>query len=142
LDILRATVVLHIVLGIVLTGQALFWFVMNVALRREYDPISTMGWLRIAQKARWPHVVVPWNLRLPLPLVGWLTLALLGLTGYLLLRWRGGPPAGEAWHLKMGAIAGMVVAQALMQRRPHVRLAAVNLLLAVLAMVAAALSIR
>ena len=92
MDTYRVLVALHILLGIVLTGQALFWFVMNVALRREHDAGGTLGLLRTAQSARWPHVAVPWKLRLPLPLMGWMTLVLLAVSGYALLQGRGGAP--------------------------------------------------
>lgn len=141
MDAQRLLVALHILLGIVLTGQALFWFVMNVALRREFNADQTLALLRSAQAARWPHVAVPWKLRLPLPLMGWATLALLFVTGLALLQLRGAPAPG-AWHLKLAAIGGLVVVQVLMKRHPVSGLSKLNLLFALVAMASAALSIR
>jgi hypothetical protein len=141
-DLQRALTALHILLGIVLTGQALFWFVMSVSLRRDFDEARTLELLRTTQSARWPHVAVPWKLRLPLPWVGWATLLLLGLTGAYLVQVRGAAPTGGAWHLKMTAFAALLVVQGLMQRRPQKLFANLGLLFALLAMAGAALSIR
>jgi hypothetical protein len=142
MDLQRALTALHILLGIVLTGQALFWFVMNVSLRRDFDEARTVELLRTTQSARWPHVAVPWKLRLPLPWVGWLTLLLLAVTGAYLIHVRGAAPTGTAWHLKMSAFAALLVVQAMLQRHPLKLFANLGLLLALLAMASAALSIR
>lgn len=141
MDAQRIVVALHILLGIIMTGQALFWFVMDVALRREHGPDATLQLLRTAQAARWPHVAVPWKLRLPLPLMGWATLALLLATGLALLQLRGAP-SGGAWHFKLAAVAGLVLFHAMLHRRPSPALAKINLLFALAAMAGAALSIR
>lgn len=142
MDLQRALTALHLLLGIVLTGQALFWFVMNVSLRRDFDEARTLELLRTTQTARWPHVAVPWKLRLPLPWVGWATLLLLAVTGTWLVSRHGGAPSGGAWHLKMTAFAALLVVQALMQRRPRRLFANLGLAFALLAMAGAALSIR
>lgn len=60
---------LHLVLAVVVTGLALFWAVMGVALHRAHPAPEADLLLQAAAGARWPHVVVPQGWRLPLPLV-------------------------------------------------------------------------
>ena len=50
----------HLVLTVFLIGYVLYWAIMVVALRRGADADETLRLLGIAQRARWPHVVVPW----------------------------------------------------------------------------------
>ena len=79
-----ATAYLHLVLSVFLVGYVLYWAIMVVALRRSCDPAETLRLLAVASHARWPHVVVPWALRLPLPFMGWGFLLILLATGALL----------------------------------------------------------
>ena len=43
----------------------------GVSLRRDFAPPETLRLLGIVHRSRWPHVLVPWRLRLPLPFMGW-----------------------------------------------------------------------
>ena len=72
---------LHLVFTMFLVGYVLYWAVMAVSLRRDLAPAETERLLEIANRSRWPHVAVPWRLRLPLPFVGWGFLAILLITG-------------------------------------------------------------
>jgi hypothetical protein len=116
MDAYRATVWLHIVLGIVLAGQALFWLVMLAALRQRFGAEGAGPWLLEARSARWPHVAVPQPLRLPLPYVAWATLAAICLTGVLLISFRN-VPGGLFWSLKLWLLAGIGVMQLLLTWR-------------------------
>jgi hypothetical protein len=58
---------------------------MALALRRRFAPGEVGRYLDIVAASRWPHVLVPWRLRLPWPMVGWAMLAAMILTGGLLL---------------------------------------------------------
>jgi hypothetical protein len=60
---------LHLVLGVVVTGLALFWAVMGLSLARAHPAPEAQRLLGVAAGARWPHVVVPAGWRLPLPRV-------------------------------------------------------------------------
>lgn len=116
MDAYRIMVWLHIVLGIALTGQALFWMVMLAALRQRFGAAGAMPWLLEAKAARWPHVAVPHALRLPLPWVPWLTLAALCVTGVLLSFTR--EPGGVFWTVKLVLLAGIAVTQLILTWRP------------------------
>ena len=116
MDTYRITVWLHLVLGIVLAGQALFWMVMLAGLRQRFGAAGALPWLMEAKAARWPHVAVPQRLRLPLPLVAWATLAVLVATGALLVMLR--EPGGPFWTVKLVLLAGVVLAQAVLTVRP------------------------
>jgi hypothetical protein len=116
MDTYRLMVWLHIVLGIVLTGQALFWMVMLAGLRQKFGAAGAMPWLMEAKAARWPHVAVPQALRLPLPLVAWATFAAVVATGVVVGMTR--PPAGGFWMAKMVLLAGVALAQLVLTVRP------------------------
>lgn len=129
---------LHLVASLLVTGYTLFWAIMALALRRSASPREAQRLLGVVAQSRWPHVIVPWRLRLPLPLVGWLLIALAALTGAL---------AGLLGHsvavgglggamtpllsLKILLFVGLVGGHALAMRRPQATLLYTNLLLAV-----------
>src|SRR5262245_2967403 len=117
MDSYRLTVVLHIVLGIVLAGQARFWMVMWMALRRHHGAPDVQRWLAVTRGARWPHVMVPRALRLPLPWIAWSTLALLAASG-LLIAALTRVPDGSWWNAKLSLLALIAVLQVLMTWRP------------------------
>lgn len=117
MDLYRATAWLHIVLGIVLAGQALFWVVMLAALRQRFGATGALPLLQDAKGARWPHVGVPERFRVPLPVVAWLTLMALAATGVLLIGFTG-ERAGLFWSLKLGLFGGVLVSQAVITIRP------------------------
>jgi hypothetical protein len=116
MDAYRLSVFTHILFTILLVGLALFWVIMDVALKRRFAPAEAVALLGTAQASRWPHVVVPWSLRLPLP---WLTWAVVAVT------WASGFAAGalgthapsRGWWLKWLLVAVLTVSQLLMTRR-------------------------
>jgi hypothetical protein len=116
MDTYRILVWLHIVLGIVLAGQSLFWMVMLASLRQKFGAAGALPWLLEVKAARWPHVVVPQPVRLPLPLVAWATLAAVVATGALVAMTR--PPTGGFWTLKLVLLAGVALAQLVLTVRP------------------------
>lgn len=75
----------HLVGAVLLIGYLLFWAIMGLALGRRFPPEQVRSYLDIVAAARWPHVGVPWHLRLPWPMVGWAMLAAMIVTGALLL---------------------------------------------------------
>jgi hypothetical protein len=52
MDSYRWLVAGHILVGILLVGQALFWAIMLLGLRREFDVIEAARWLSVTQTAR------------------------------------------------------------------------------------------
>ena len=81
MDLIRAAAWLHIVLAILLMGFALFWFFMEIALRKRHAPARAAELLQALTRARWPHVGVPPALRIPLPWLSWLVIAAIVVTG-------------------------------------------------------------
>lgn len=128
MDAYRASVFLHVFFGVVLTGLALFWTIMLVALSRKFAPAQVAERLSVVKGARWPHVVVPYSLRLPLPLMSWLTIAVLIATGVFALSYRAGALEG-LWWVKLGLLGAVVIVQALLTRRPSPSLIRINLAL-------------
>jgi hypothetical protein len=109
---------LHLLLSVFLTGYTLFWMVMAVALRQRFDQPQTAQYLEVVGRARWPHVLVPWRLRLPLPTVGWIFLALLVVTGGL-----AGLAAGSAAVSRMAPVLLVKLVLVLLLILAHLRLA-------------------
>ena len=109
----------HLVLAVLVTGYALFWAIMALALRRSPRAAESEALLATVAAARWPHVVVPWHLRLPLPLLGWLLLAAAIASG-LLVGALGGPrELGLAFWLKLAAVIAVLALHASLARRPR-----------------------
>lgn len=141
MDVFRIVVGLHIVLAIVIVGLALFWAIMLVALRQKFDASQTAHHLQQANAARWPHVVVPYALRLPLPYVMWAMLVLVSITGYWLLQ---AQPRGESpWlTIKLALLGALVVLQIIVTRRPAPMAIRVVIALSLLLVVVSALMVR
>ena len=130
---------LHLVFAVFLIGYALYWAIMVVSLRRDFAPPETARLLEIANRSRWPHVLVPWRLRLPLPLMGWAFLAVLAITGLLLMAGYG---LGALLALKLALVVAFVLIQVGLTRRPAPLLIMVNFALALGIVVVSGLLIR
>jgi hypothetical protein len=120
---------LHLVLGVVVTGFALFWAIMGRALSRGAEAAEAPRLLAVAASARWPHVVVPWSARLPLPLLGIVVLAVAAVTGVLL-----GTPGTLVSGLKVVAVVALLVCFRQIGRQPTAALGYAGLALALVIM--------
>ena len=140
MDTYRALVYVHVVCSVVLTGLALFWFIMRLALRQRFGEGEARDLLQIANRARWPHVAVPYALRLPLPWVAWVILGLLVASGLIIFQVRGG--AGALWWVKMALVAVIVGIQLLVTPRPVPKLIGLNLALVLAAILVSGWMIR
>lgn len=109
---------LHLVGAVLLVGYLLFWAIMGLALGRRFAPGEVLRYLDIVAASRWPHVLVPWRLRLPWPMVGWAMLAFMLLSGLLLL---GIGPVGLDGILiaKLLLVVALVAVHHLLARRPR-----------------------
>ena len=103
MDLYRLLSFAHLLFAVVLVGLALFWFIMLVALRQRFDTAETKRLLQVVNGARWPHVVVPYSLRLALPWVTWAVLAVLVASGVAILSFRG-ISMGAWWWAKMNLL--------------------------------------
>src|ERR1041384_5054841 len=117
MDPYRLSVFAHLFFAIVLVGLALFWFIMLVALRQKFDETETARLLQVANGARWPHVVVPWKMRLPLPWMTWLIFAVLIISGLCVIHWSA-MPTRALWYVKLAVFAILIVMQIVLTRRP------------------------
>jgi hypothetical protein len=138
----RALVYAHLLCSILLAGQALFWFIMLAALRQRFDRQQAATMLQTVNGARWPHVVVPYALRLPLPWVTWATVAALVVTGLAIVHLRGGPMEGAMWWLKLVLTAAVAIIQIVVTRRPQPALIRINFGLVLAAMVVSGWTVR
>lgn len=109
----------HLVAAIFVTGYALFWAIMALALRRTLPAAETDAHLATVAAARWPHVAVPWRWRLPLPTLGWLLVAAAVLSGLLVGALGGQRELGLAFWLKLLALAGVIGVHLTLARRPR-----------------------
>ena len=90
---------IHLVAGILLMGNALFWVVMAIGAARSAPPAESAHLLGLINSGRWPHVIVPRPLRIPFPALAWIFLVVLGVSGAFLLQSHGtsgavGPESG------------------------------------------------
>jgi hypothetical protein len=141
MDAYRLIVYVHIVLAIVLMGMGLFWLVMLVALRQRFGNAEADQWLGETRGARWPHVVVPRALRLPLPWVSWLLVVALLASGLLVAMLRG-LPEGPLWTLKLVLFVAIAGIQIPMSRTSASLAIRVGFWLTLAAIVVSALAVR
>lgn len=141
MDAYRLLVYLHMVLAIVLMGMGLFWLVMLVALRQRFAPAEADQWLEETRGARWPHVVVPHALRLPLPWVSWLLVAALLVSGLLIAMVRG-LPEGPLWTLKLVLFVAIAAIQIPLSRSSTPMAIRAGFWLTLAAIVVSALAMR
>ena len=130
---------LHLVFTMFLVGYVLYWAVMIASLRGDFAPAETERLLGIANRSRWPHVVVPWRLRLPLPFMAWGFLGVLALTGLALMASRG---FSAILALKLALVAAFALIQVGLTRCPARALILVNFVLALVIVVLSGLLVR
>ena len=131
---------LHLAAAVVLVGLALYWVILRLALARLIqEPAAVAALLRAAHAARWPHRVIPWRLRLPVPLLSLLCTLLLVATGLLL-----GAAAVEPglWRGKLALTALLLLVQFVFVRRPADWAIFAQLPLALLLIALSALAVR
>ncbi len=119
---------LHLLGGIVVTGLALFWAIMGRSLTTAQGPAEARRLLAVTTTARWPHVGLPWKLRLPLPLLSAAALLVVAFLGFLL-------PAGFGIAIVLKSVASfaMLVCFLALARRPSPEFGYAALALAVVA---------
>jgi hypothetical protein len=129
---------LHLVAGILLMGNALFWVVMATgAARSSSQPEDAAGLLGQINSGRWPHVIVPRPLRLPFPALAWVFLVVLGSSGIFLLQSRATPGAvspesvlqdrfAELLRVKLALLGLLLLGQVQLTVEPRRWLAFVN----------------
>ena len=142
MDAYRALVYAHLFCSILLAGQALFWFIMLVALRQRFEQPQALTMLQTVNHARWPHVVVPYALRLPLPWITWATVGALAATGAAIVHLRGGAPEAALWWPKMALAAALAVIQIIVTRQPQPALIRINFVLVLATIVVSGWMIR
>jgi hypothetical protein len=142
MDAYRAIVLLHLLTGIALVGLGLFWFIMLAALRRHHSAEECDRLLGVAAGARWPHVVVPYRLRLPLPWLNWAVVALVAATGAVAVVMRGGAPVNASWTVKLVLSGLLLVGLGLLVRRPSAMVIRLNLAVLLAVIVLSAISLR
>ena len=133
MDLYRISVVAHLLLGILLVGLALFWFIMTTVLQRRFGVPESGRLLQVVNEARWPHVVVPFRWRLPLPWIAWLTLLGLWGTGVANSKLHE-LPEGILWWIKIALFVAILTTQVALMQRPDPAKVRLNLAL-VIAMV-------
>ncbi len=140
MDLLRAGAFAHIVLSILLMGFALFWFFMDVALRKRHGAERGQQLLRELVAVRWPPGGLPASLRVPLPWLGLLVIAALVVTGLPGALSRG--VGGTLWTLKLALFAAVLVIQFLMTRGMRPSLVSINFALTAAVIVVSSWTIR
>ena len=141
MDLIRVSAFCHIVLAILLTGQALYWMVMVTALQKRHGPAEAASLLQIANRARWPHMAVPIALRVQLPWITWLTIAALVGTGVTSAILRG-VLGGTLWWIKLALVIAIIVIQVPLTRLPHPRLVRLNFALVTAVIVVSGWALR
>ncbi len=116
MDAYRLSGAAQIVFSILQVGLALVWVERDVSLRRRFAPAEAVGLLGTAQASRWPHVVVPWSLRLPLPWLTWAVVAVTWASG-ICASSLGSHALSRDWWLKWLLVVILTVTQLLMTRR-------------------------
>lgn len=141
MDLIRTSAFLHIVFSILLTGLALYWVIMSSALAKGRAATEAARLLDAAHRARWPHVVVPPSLRIPLPWMTWLVLAALAATGIGSIALRGAPANG-LWWIKLALIAAVIAIQIPLTLRPQPFLCRIQLALVLATILVSGWSLR
>ena len=116
MDTYRLSVLAHLFFSILLVGLALFWVIMRIALSRRFAPGEAMRLLGVAQASRWPHVVVPYKWRLPLPWITWAVVAGAWISG-IVSAMSTGRPIWTEWWFKWALVVVITVLQLLMTLR-------------------------
>ena len=116
---------LHLLLGVLVTGICLFWAIMGRVLGRTEPAPEATRLLGVVAAARWPHLLVPWEMRLPLWLLGISLVVLAAGTGLLL-----GSPGNLVSGIKAVLVILLLVVFRFLGRAPTPALGIGSLLLA------------
>jgi hypothetical protein len=142
-------VYVHIVATVFWVGYALFWTIMAGTLTRSVPALESHHYLQLLQHATWPPKGFPVPYRFSFPALGWTVLAVLVLTGVLMLRQQGltlqqlvAGTVNPVLLAKLGLVAALCLCQLLLSIQPRARLIPVNLGLALGVVVLSVLLIR
>jgi len=130
---------LHVLTMVFFVGYALFFTIVALARTHHEGGDDTNAFLSRLAWTRWPPLVVPKPLRLPVHGLGWLALVVLAVTGMGLLHERG--MTLDELSLKLILVGGVLGGQLALTIRPT-RFAAVGTLVFALGVVAASVTVR
>jgi len=127
-------VFVHIMSSILWVGYLLFWTIIVGPIARRFGATEADGILRIVNLAHWPPPEIPAPLRMRFFQIGWVLLAVLAVTGVIMLAARGVTPHGiasgglfllpfgRALALKILLVVALLFLQVRLARRPSPRL--------------------
>lgn len=141
MDAYRLSAFVHIVAAVLLVGLALFWAIMLWSLKQRFPEAESQRLLEVLNTARWPHVAVPYALRLRVPWLPFVVLAVLLLTGLLCIQTRA-LTTGGLWWTKVILTSGLVVTNVSLMLRPSAVVIRANFLLALTVIVVSAWLLR
>jgi hypothetical protein len=142
-------VYVHIVATVFWVGYALFWTIMAGTLSRSVSAPESHHYLQLLQNATWPPKGLPVPYRLSFPALGWVALAVLVLTGVVMLQQQGltlqqlvTGTVNPFLLAKLGLVVALCLCQLLLSIQIRVPLIPVNLGLALGVVVLSVLLIR
>ncbi len=111
---------IHILATVLWVGYSLFWTVLIGPLGRTVAPQQADHLLGLLRRALWPPMAIPVAYRLTLPGFGWVTLAILGLTGTLIALIGGIalPQYRRLFAIKLGLVFVLVLCHYWIAQRP------------------------
>jgi hypothetical protein len=128
------TVYVHIVATVFWVGYVLFWMIMAGTLTRSMPAPESKRYLQLLQHAAWPPKGLPAPYRFTFPALGWANLAVLVLTGALILQQQGltlpqlvAGTVSPVLLAKLGGVAALCLCQLFLSSQPRVKLMPVNL---------------
>jgi hypothetical protein len=141
MDGYRLSALLHLFSAVLLVGLALFWAIMLWSLKQRVSHDESQRLLGVLNTARWPHVAVPYALRLRLPWMPLLVILVLLVTGLVCLQTRP-VAAGALWWSKVALATGLVVTSLASMVRPTPGVIRANFVLVLLAIIVSAWLLR
>lgn len=75
----------HLVGAVIFIGYVLYWVIMAISLHRVKSPSDVSSLMRTLAESRWPHVFVPFEWRITLPMLGLVICGFLLASGLALM---------------------------------------------------------
>jgi hypothetical protein len=141
MDGYRLSALLHLVSAVLLVGLALFWAIMLWSLKQRVSLAESQQLLGVLNTARWPHVAVPYALRLRLPWMPLLVILVLLATGLVCMQTRA-VTQGALWWTKVALTTVIVIANLMSMFRPTAGVIRANFVLVLVVIVVSAWMLR